>query len=141
VVCASTAGLGEAVARALAAEGARVVICGRRGDRARAIAAELPEAIGVQVDLQAPPGPARLVSAASRAFGPVDILVLNGPGPAPGRARDLGDDDIVAATASFVRPHQRLISLALPGMRERGWGRILAIGSSGVLAPIAGLVL
>lgn len=140
-MCASTAGLGEAVARALAAEGARVVICGRRGDRAKAIATELPEAIGVQVDLQTPEGPARLVSAALEAFGPVDILVLNGPGPRPERAQDLHDHDIVAATELFVRPHQRLVSLVLPTMRERGWGRILAIGSSGVVAPIAGLAL
>jgi 3-oxoacyl-[acyl-carrier protein] reductase len=121
VVCASTAGLGEAVARALAAEGARVVICGRRGDRAKAIAAELPAAIGVQVDLHTPEGPARLVSEASEAFGPVDILVLNGPGPRPGRAQDLGDHDVVAATESLVRPHLRLVSLVLPTMRERGW--------------------
>jgi 3-oxoacyl-[acyl-carrier protein] reductase len=141
VVCASTAGLGEAVARALAAEGARVVICGRRGDRARAIAAELPEAIGVPVDLQAPAGPARLVSAATEAFGPVDILVLNGPGPRPGGAQDLGDGDIVTAAGLFVRPHQQLVSLVLPAMRDRGWGRILAIGSSGLVAPIAGLAL
>lgn len=141
VVCASTSGLGEGVARALAAEGARVAVCGRRGGRAKAIAAELPGAIGVQVDLQVPEGPGTLVSAAEEAFGPVDILVLNGPGPRPGRALDLGDDDIVAATELLVRPQQRLVSLLLPAMRERGWGRILAIGSSGVVAPIAGLAL
>ena len=56
VVCASTGGLGEAIARALAAEGASVVVSGRRGDRAKEIAAELPSAVGVEVDLTAPDG-------------------------------------------------------------------------------------
>ncbi|MEU6592579.1 SDR family oxidoreductase [Streptomyces sp. NPDC046881] len=141
VVCASTAGLGEATARALAAEGARVVICGRRGDVAKAIAAELPEAVGVEIDLTAPDGPARLIAAAEEAFGPVDILVLNNPGPPPGGSSDISDTDIVAATESLVLPHQRLVSLVLPGMRERGWGRILALASIGVVAPIPSLAL
>ncbi|MEU9247312.1 SDR family oxidoreductase [Streptomyces sp. NPDC048385] len=141
VVCASTAGLGEATARALTAEGARVVICGRRGDVAKAIAAELPEAVGVEVDLTAPDGPARLIAEAEEAFGPVDILVLNNPGPPPGGSSDISDADIVAATESLVLPHQRLVSLVLPGMRERGWGRILALASIGVVAPIPSLAL
>jgi 3-oxoacyl-[acyl-carrier protein] reductase len=141
VVCASTAGLGEATARALAAEGAKVVICGRRGDLAKAIAAELPEAVGVEIDLTAPDGPARLIAAAEDAFGPVDILVLNSPGPPPGGSSDISDLDIVAAMESLVLPHQRLVSLVLPGMRERGWGRVLALASIGVVTPIPSLAL
>lgn len=141
LVCASTAGLGEATARTLAAEGARVVVCGRRGDLAKSIAAELPEAVGVEVDLTAPDGPAALVAAAVEAFGDVDILVTNSPGPPPGGSVDIDDQDIVAAVESLVLPHQRLVSLVLPGMRERGWGRILAIASVGVVAPIPSLAL
>ncbi|MCW2899632.1 MAG: 3-oxoacyl-ACP reductase [Streptosporangiaceae bacterium] len=141
VVCASTAGLGEATARALAAEGVRVVICGRRGDVAKAIATELPEAVGVEIDLTTPDGPARLVAAAEEAFGPVDILVLNSPGPPPGGSSDISDLDIVGAMESLVLPHQRLVSLVLPGMRERGWGRVLALASIGVVTPIPSLAL
>ncbi|MEU9634595.1 SDR family oxidoreductase [Streptomyces tendae] len=141
VVCASTAGLGEATARALAAEGARVVICGRRGDVAKAIAAELPEAIGVETDLTAPEAPTRLVAAAEDAFGPVDILVLNSPGPPPGGSQDITDTDIAGAMESLLLPHQRLVSLMLPGMRERGWGRVLALASIGVVAPVPSLAL
>ncbi|SDR15640.1 SDR family oxidoreductase [Thermostaphylospora chromogena] len=137
LVCASTGGLGEATARALALEGARVVVSGRRGERARAIAAELPDAIGVEADLLAPGGVERLVSAA----GEVDILVLNGPGPRPGPAATMTGEDLTAAVDALVRPHLRLISLVLPGMRARGWGRILAIGSSGVVSPLANLAL
>ncbi len=141
LVCASTQGLGEATARALAAEGARVVVCGRSGERAREIAAGLPHAEGIAADLFQADGPDRLVDAATAAFGPIDILVLNGPGPAPGTAADVTSDDITAAVDAMVRPQQRLIGRTLPGMRERGWGRILAIGSSGVVAPLPGLAL
>ncbi len=139
VVAASTGGLGEAVARALAAEGASVVVSGRRGERATAIAAELPRAVGVEVDLGDEDGPARLVAAAEQAFGPVDVAVLNGPGPKPGTAAALSADDLDTALSSLLRTQHRLVSLVLPGMRERGWGRVLAIGSSGVVSPLPNL--
>ena len=141
IVCASTSGLGESTARALAAEGARTVVCGRRGATAAAVAKELPDAVGVEVDLTSPDGPARLVDAAASAFGPVDILVLNSGGPPPSTAADLSDEDVLAAVNTLVLAQRRLVSLVLPGMRERGWGRVLAIGSSGVAAPIPGLAL
>ncbi|WP_233507463.1 SDR family oxidoreductase [Spongiactinospora gelatinilytica] len=141
LVCASTGGLGEATARALAAEGARVVVSGRRGERAREIAAELPGAIGVQADLLAEDGPERLHAAATEAFGPVEVLVLNGPGPKPGGAAGMSSDDVRQAVDALVLPQQRLVSLALPGMRARCWGRVLAIGSTGVAAPLANLAL
>ncbi|MFG1709432.1 SDR family oxidoreductase [Nonomuraea sp. M3C6] len=137
LVCASTGGLGEATARALAAEGTRVVVTGRRGGRACEVAAELPDAIGIEADLLSADGVERLVAAA----GQVDILVLNGPGPRPGTAADATFDDVTAAVDALVRPHQRLISLTLPGMRARGWGRILAIGSSGIVAPLPNLAM
>lgn len=141
VVLASTSGLGEAVARALGAEGANVVVCGRRGDRAHAIAAELPNAVGVEVDLTQSGGPERVVDAATNAFGAVDVVVLNGPGPKPSAAADLTVDDVSTALDELLQPHVRLVSLLLPGMRARGWGRILAIGSSGVVAPLPNLGL
>lgn len=140
VVAASTGGLGEAVARALAAEGAHVVVSGRRGDRAREVAASLPSAVGVEVDLAAEGGPEALVSAAVEAFGPVDVLVLNGPGPAPGTAAALTAPALDTALATLLRAQHRLVELALPAMRERRWGRVLAIGSSGVVSPLPGLV-
>src|SRR4051794_29916780 len=82
LVCASTSGLGLATARALAAEGATVVVNGRSADRARKIAAELPGAVGVGVDLVSPGGAERLLAQAREAVGDIDVLVLNGPGPA-----------------------------------------------------------
>ena len=141
VVCASTSGLGEATARALAAEGARVVVSGRRGERAVEIAAELPEAVGAGVDLTEPDGPETLVARAHDAFGPVDVLVLNSGGPPPSTAATLDTDALTDALLPLLLAQQRLVSLVLPAMRERGWGRILGVGSSGVVAPIPGLAL
>lgn len=141
LVCASTGGLGEAIARALGAEGARVAVCGRRGDRARAIAAELPHAIGVEVDLTVAGEPERLLAVTTAELGPVDVLVLNGPGPAPGPATAVTEEAAAGAVDTLLRPHVALTSAVVPGMRERGWGRVLAVGSSGVAAPLANLAL
>lgn len=150
LVAASTGGLGLAVARALAAEGAKVAIVGRRRDRAQEIVAELEAAYGglpgfgataVEADLTAPGGVEEAVAKTESGLGPIDILVLNGPGPKPGAAATLGSGDISAAFDTLVRPHQAIVSHTLPGMRERRWGRILAIGSSGVAAPLPNLAV
>ncbi|NMO91037.1 SDR family oxidoreductase [Actinomycetospora sp. TBRC 11914] len=141
LVCASTSGLGEATARALAAEGARVAVSGRRAQRAEEIAAELPGALGVGVDLTAADGPDTLVSRTTAALGPVDVLVLNSGGPPPSTAATIDHDAIAEALVPLLYAQQRLVSLVLPGMRERGWGRIVGIESVGVVAPIPGLAL
>jgi len=142
LVCASTAGLGRATAEALAAEGARVVISGRRADKAREIASALPGAEAVECDVTGDGAAARLVAESQEALGAeLDIVVLNGPGPKPGGATAVGTGDLRAAVESLVLFQQELTAAVLPGMRERGWGRILSIGSSGVVEPISGLVL
>jgi len=146
LVAASTGGLGLAVARSLAAEGARVAIVGRRRDRAKEIKAELQAAYGaeaaaIEADLTTPEGVEAAVDQTVADLGPVDILVLNGPGPKPGAAAALGADDIAAAFDLLVKPHHALVARILPGMRERRWGRILAVGSSGVTAPLPNLAI
>lgn len=144
-VAASTGGLGLAIARALAAEGVRVAVTGRRPDRAKEIAAELEAAghtaLGIEADLGTPEGAAAAVERCTDALGPIDILVLNGPGPKPGAAATLTSDDIAAAFDVLVKPQHALVSQVLPGMRERRWGRILAVGSSGVVAPLPNLAV
>lgn len=145
LVAASTGGLGLATATALANDGANVVITGRRGEVAERVAAELREsgahAIGIAVDLTDPSGPAAAVAAANDAFGSVDILVLNGPGPKPSAAAAVTADDLATAFNLMVKPQHALVSAVLPGMRERRWGRILAIGSSGIVSPLPNLAL
>jgi len=139
VVPGATAGLGLASARALAAEGASVVVGGRRAELAKERAAELPSAVGIGVDMLDPDGPSTLVDAALEHFGAVDVVVLNGGGPAPGVAADMAVDGATAAVERLLLPHVRLVTAVLGGMRERGWGRIVAIGSTGIQQPIEGL--
>jgi 3-oxoacyl-[acyl-carrier protein] reductase len=140
IVPGSSSGLGLAVARALAAEGANVVLVGRRGELVQKEAAALPSAVGVEADIADPDVPARLVADAEQRFGPVDVLVLNGGGPPPGLAADFTPEQFATAVDLLVQPHLRLVAGVLPGMRERGFGRIVAVGSSGVQQPIDGLV-
>lgn len=139
LVLGSTSGLGLAVAEGLAAEGARTAFTGRRGDAARAAAADCPEAIGLELDLADPDSARRGLARAIDAHGPVDILVLNSGGPPPGTAADLTPEQLEASLRTLLLAHIDLVSLVLPGMRERKWGRIVALGSSGVQQPIAGL--
>lgn len=139
LVLASTGGLGAATARALSAEGANVVVTGRTGTAAAA--AELrgvtgAGAIGVDCDLTDPAVPQRLVTATREAFGDPDIVVLNGPGPAPGPAAELTATGARDAIELLLTPQVAVVSEVLPAMRAAGWGRILAIGSSGVQQPI-----
>lgn len=141
VVAGATAGLGLATARALAGEGAKVVLAGRRADVAQAEADKLPAAVGVGVDLTDPDGPRTLIDAAVAAFGQVDVLILNGGGPPFGSAEDVTPEGAAAAVELLLLPHIRLVTAVLPGMRERGWGRIIAIASTGVQQPIPGLGL
>ncbi|MCX2731920.1 SDR family oxidoreductase [Saccharopolyspora sp. NFXS83] len=138
VVPGATSGLGAAVVRGLAAEGAHVAFGGRRAELAQRQAAELPSAVGIGVDITEPDGPRSLVDAAA-GFGPVDVLVLNGGGPAPGTAAEMSAEAAQDAVRLLLSAHIRLVEAVLPGMRERGWGRIIAIGSSGVQQPINGL--
>lgn len=139
LVCASTSGLGLAVARELAAEGARVQVSGRRAELAEQLASELPGASAVGVDLLDPEAPQRLFEAAEAAFGAVDILVLNSGGPPPGNAGELDRESLLGAMLRLLLPQVELVRLCLPAMVRRGWGRIVAVGSSGVVEPIPGL--
>jgi 3-oxoacyl-[acyl-carrier protein] reductase len=141
VVPGSSSGLGLAVSRALAAQGANVVMAARRGDVVRREAEQLPSAVGVELDLADPDATDVLVRQAEAAFGQVDIVVPNSGGPPPGTAPAVDQEQLATALHQLLLQHQRLIAAVLPGMRERGWGRITAIGSSGVQQPIPNLAL
>jgi len=67
--------------------------------------------------------------------------VLNSGGPPPGSATEATDVQLTAAVHQLLLQHQLLVSAVLPGMRQRGWGRVVAIGSSGVQQPIERLAL
>ncbi|MDC0666443.1 SDR family NAD(P)-dependent oxidoreductase [Nannocystis radixulma] len=134
LVTGSSAGLGETIARLLAAEGARVVVHGRNEARTRAVAASIG-ADAVLGDLATDEGADEVAKVA----GHVDILVNNaGAYPhhtwadaTPGRWAQTYQTNVI----SGVRMIQRLV----PGMRARGWGRIITIGGGLATQPIAGL--
>ncbi|OBJ12676.1 3-oxoacyl-ACP reductase [Mycobacterium sp. 1482292.6] len=141
LVCASTSGLGLATARALAANDATVVVTGRSAGRAEQVAAMLPKAVGLGADLVADGGAHALIAAANDRVGDIDILVLNGPGPEPGRATDIDLEDIDSAVDALVKPHVLLVRTVLPAMRAQKWGRILSISSTSIEAPLPNLAL
>jgi 3-oxoacyl-[acyl-carrier protein] reductase len=141
VVLGATSGLGSAIAEGLAVEGANVVVVGRDEERVADRAAALPSAVGVTADLTEPDAASRIAAAARDAFGGVDILVLNGGGPKPGAAADVTPEDVDGAVALLLRPHVGLVRELLDGMLEQGWGRIIAVGSSGVQQPLPNLSL
>lgn len=139
VVTGSTAGIGLETARLLAEEGARVVVNGRDAKTVERTKDEIAAALGVPADLSEPDAPGRLVRAAEDAFGCVDCLV-NNVGVAFQRTFDeLTDDDWEAMWQLNVMSYVRAIRAVLPGMRERGSGRIVNVGSSAGKRPSTGM--
>jgi 3-oxoacyl-[acyl-carrier protein] reductase len=138
-------GLARGVADALAAEGASVALASR--DRAALErAAQEMAALGGKIlplvaDLEDPESMRRAFGEAERALGPVDILLNNSGGPQPSPAVGVDASTWRAQFERMVLAILGLTDLALPGMRRRGWGRVLTIASSGVVEPIAGLAL
>ena len=144
LVTAASKGLGRASALALAAEGARLVICARGEDTLRDTEAELAastEVLAIAADVTDPATPARLVEAAVERFGALDVLVANAGGPPAGRALDVTDEQLAAALNANLVTSVRLVREVVPHMRRAGWGRIVLITSSAVKQPIPTLAL
>jgi NAD(P)-dependent dehydrogenase (short-subunit alcohol dehydrogenase family) len=133
LVTGSTQGIGLAIAEGLAAAGARVVVNGRNRDRVDAAVAGLDgDVIGVAADVATDDGVADLV----RALPDVDILVNNLGifGAVP--AREITDDQWRTYFEVNVLAAARLIRSYLPGMADRGWGRVIQIASdSAIVIP------
>lgn len=140
IVCGASSGMGLAVARALAAEGANVAMFARRRDVLEPEAERLG-AVAVTGDLTVSADLERLVTRTVDAFGGVDVLVLNGGGPPAGTAAGVTAADVEAAVGLLLVPHVRLVGLCLPYLRASGQGRIVAIESSSVREPIPNLAL
>jgi 3-oxoacyl-[acyl-carrier protein] reductase len=141
----ASSGMGFATARALAQRGAKLVIASRGGaklERAHnELAAEGARVEAVVVDVRSAESLKRLVQQAEGTVGPVDVLVANGGGPPSKRAVDLEETDWQDALALCLLFIPRLCQLVVPGMRKRGWGRIVAINSVSARQPIPNLAL
>ena len=141
-VAAASAGLGYAAAEALAAEGVRVVICSRDAGRVREAAARIGRGcVGVACDVSTPEGGARFAHEARAVLGHVDIAVLNGGGPRAGGFAATGPDDYRAALDASLMASVAMTHAVVPAMRERGWGRVVAITSVSARQPIPSLIL
>ncbi|MEP3637830.1 MAG: SDR family oxidoreductase [Paracoccaceae bacterium] len=142
LVCASSKGLGLGCAQALAAAGVNLVMNARGADALEAAAEGIRAAHGVSVQTVA----ADITSEAGRdtvlkAAGTPDILVNNAGGPPPGLWSDWDRDDFIAALDANMLTPIALMKASLPGMMDRGWGRVVNITSQSVKAPIPQLGL
>jgi 3-oxoacyl-[acyl-carrier protein] reductase len=146
LVTGASSGIGEAVALALAAEGATVAMAARRTELLEGVAERAKElgaadARGFALDLNDASPVERMLADVRAAFGNIDILVLNGGGPKPGRFTDVALPDWDAAYRGVLRGMIELVEAALPAMRANAWGRIVALTSTSVKQPIANIVL
>jgi 3-oxoacyl-[acyl-carrier protein] reductase len=142
LVMAASRGIGKGIAGALAREGARVAIASRSEKALRAAAEEIGgEVRAFQADTGDMDRLRRLPGEVAEELGPVEILVANTGGPPGGGALDNSLEEWEAAFRSLVLAPRVLIEEVLPGMRERGWGRIVNVSSSSIREPIPGLAL
>ncbi|SFK54707.1 SDR family oxidoreductase [Shimia haliotis] len=137
LVCASSKGLGLGCARALAAEGVDLIMNARGVDALEASATSIRQEFGVDVvtlacDVTSEDGQAALIEAAQG----VDILVNNAGGPPPGMWTDWDREDFISALDANMLAPIALIKALVPGMMDRGWGRVVNITSVSVKSPI-----
>jgi 3-oxoacyl-[acyl-carrier protein] reductase len=141
LVTGASRGMGRGIAAELAREGARVAIASRSRERIDAAAAAIGATAFVHdsADLD---DAGRLVSNVQDQLGPIDILVCNTGGP-PGGPDPLGfrREQWQDAYTTLVLAQMALIEAVLPGMRERGFGRIINVVSTSVREPNSNLML
>jgi 3-oxoacyl-[acyl-carrier protein] reductase len=146
LVTAATRGLGRGCAEHLAAEGCRVAICSRNEVEAEKAAQEISNAThanvsGFGADMGKPEDIAALIKAVQNELGDPDILVTNAGGPVPGTFATTPLDAYEKGINLSLMSAVRLIHGVVPAMKQKQWGRIIAITSISVKQPIASLLL
>jgi NAD(P)-dependent dehydrogenase (short-subunit alcohol dehydrogenase family) len=133
LVTGSSSGIGEAIAKSLAAEGVAVVVHGRREAEAKRVAAEISAAGGKAVvaigDLSSDAGADAVAKVVSDALGGADILVNNAGAYPHGPWLEAPAADWINLYNQNVGSMVRLINRLVPGMKERGWGRVISLAS------------
>ena len=142
LVCAGSKGLGRGCAEALAEAGVDIVLNARSAGPLEETAQAIRDSYGVNVttvavDVTTPEGHAAVLEAA----GQIDILVNNAGGPPPGIWSDWDREDFIKALDSNMLTPIALMTALMPGMIDRGWGRVVNITSQSVKAPIPALGL
>jgi 3-oxoacyl-[acyl-carrier protein] reductase len=141
-IAGASAGLGLATARALAAEGARVVICSRDRQRIDAAARSIGgDATAIVADVGTVDGATDFVEQAQDVLGGIDVLVANAGGPPPGTFASTDVDAYRAAVEVNLLSVVAMCRSAVPPMQAQQWGRVVAITSIAVRQPIPDLIL
>jgi NAD(P)-dependent dehydrogenase (short-subunit alcohol dehydrogenase family) len=146
LVTGSSRGIGAALARGLAASGADVAIhCAGRREDAEQVAASIKQmgrkAVVIQADLSDGAAPRQLYDGVREALGQLDILVLNASVQLPEPWNNVSRDNIERQVTVNWRSSFELIQCAAPPMLERGWGRILTLGSAQEIHPHPDMVI
>ncbi|SHK10851.1 SDR family NAD(P)-dependent oxidoreductase [Rhodothermus profundi] len=133
IVTGASRGIGQGIARSLAAEGCRLVLCARGAEDLEATAnmlrAQGAEVVTLTLDVTHPEAGERLVQAAREQFGRVDILVGNAGGNRRGYFEETSEADWSALIELNLRAHLRCARAAIPVMRALGGGAIVFIAS------------
>ena len=146
LITGASSGLGEAVALALAAEGASVAVAARRRELLERVAGDASDrgaakAHAFEVDLSDADSIARLLVDVREALGDPDILIANSGGPKPGKMLDFELSDWDTAYQGVLRGMLELVYGVVPAMRRKKWGRIVALTSSAVKQPLPTIAL
>ncbi|HZU74749.1 MAG TPA: SDR family oxidoreductase [Acidimicrobiales bacterium] len=142
LVTASSRGLGFSSAKALAEEGANVVITSRDQSALERARADLPGPVhAIAADMSDQDTPRLVVEQTVERFGALHVVVANNGGPPPGRALELSDESIHHAVDANLLSAVRLVREARPHLRTAGWGRICCITSYSIKQPIPTLAL
>ena len=142
LVMGASRGIGREIAASLAREGAKVAIASRSPEKLTQAVTEIGDGVtSFEADASDLDRLSTLPSEVEAKLGPIEVLVLNTGGPPFGGALDHELDAWESAYRSLVLAPRVLTGAVVPGMRERGWGRIVNVGSSSTREPIPGLNL
>jgi 3-oxoacyl-[acyl-carrier protein] reductase len=146
LVAASSRGIGKAAAERLAREGAKVVICSRNQDALNKAAKDILDKTGREVlpikcDVTKADEIANMFATAEKYLNQIDILVCNSGGPPQGTFENLKEQDFSWAIDLNLKSTINLCRHAVTGMKERRWGRIIAITSISAKQPLDDLIL